>query len=466
MTARIEPDRLQYRLIITRRRGTEVLVSVQPSGCSLPRLDVLARTRLAPQLIAGANQTHHLETYCLSMNNFPPSAEHRACERYAVMEAVDYKNQAPPTTRWVSSADVASNGTLLQADQEAVRSALEELGRYVAEPERGPFARPGWIRELFGWVRNQIEPLGLRLTGRFQQLNASPTFSLIRIETTGGAVWFKATGEPNTHELPLSLALARLFPVNVPAILAVHSFWNGWLSPEVPGTSLEEITECSAWERTAEELAQLQIASTGRMSELVQCGSKDVRLSKLAELINPFQARMSELMAAQEKQCPAPLSDRELSLLGDQLREACSLLHTLGVPDTLGNIDVNPANITVSTERSIFLDWAEAYWGHPFFTLEYLLEHFRRRHLPLAWESKLKSSYARRWLSVCSAEAVSETSWVAPLVAVFAYVVAGVSWRDPERFRDQKVAGYLRSMTRRIEREARLLRERPEQCPR
>jgi hypothetical protein len=466
MTAQIEPDRLQYRLIITRRRATQVLLSAQPAGRSLPRLNVHDRARLAPQLIAGVKENYHLEAYCLSMNSFSPSVEQRSCERYAVMEALDHTSEAPPGTSWVSSATVASNGTLLPADQEGVGRALADLDRYIAQPERGPFARPGWIEELFAWVRNQLEPLALHVTGRFQQLNASPTFSLMRIETTGDAVWFKATGEPNAHELPVSLTLARLFPENVPTILGVHPSWNGWLLPELPGTSLDEVTECSAWERVTEGLAQLQIASMERKSELMQCGLNDLRLSKLAELIDPFLARMSDLMAAQEKQHPLPLTDRELFLLGNRLRGACSLLHSFGVPDALGNVDFNPANIMFSIERSIFLDWAEAYWGHPVFTLEYLLQHFRRRHLPLSWESQLKSSYARSWLSVCSAEALSETLSVAPLVAVFAYVVAGVSWRDPERFRDQRVAGYLRSMTRRIEREASLLRERLEQCPR
>jgi len=145
----------------------------------------------------------------------------------------------------------------------------------------------------------------------------------------------------------VSLALSHLFPRHVPAILGVYASWNGWLSLEVPGTSLDEITACSAWEQVATELADLQIASVGNKTELLECKCKDLRLSRLARLIDPFLGRMNELMAAQEKQSPAPMTSSEVSILGDRLRDACSLLQSLSMPDTLGHIDFNPGNIVV-----------------------------------------------------------------------------------------------------------------------
>jgi hypothetical protein len=59
---------------------------------------------------------------------------------------------------------------------------------------------------------------------------------------------------------------------------------------------------------------------------------------------------------------------------------------------------------------------------------------------------------------------ISEALLLAPLIAAFAYVVAGGGWRDQERFRNPKFAGYLRSMTRRMHREGNLLRKRSEPC--
>jgi len=82
-------------------------------------------------------------------------------------------------------------------EAKAVREALgeAELLRHGKKP--GPFGKAGWLRELFQWAEEQGDPLGIRLTGNFRQLNASPTFSLIRWKPTAIALWFKATGKPN-----------------------------------------------------------------------------------------------------------------------------------------------------------------------------------------------------------------------------------------------------------------------------
>src|ERR1700733_1921395 len=198
MPAQSEPDQAQYRLIITRRGATEILLSKQRGGCALPQLEVLARARVAEQLVSGAKEKFGLETYCLWTGILPTSEAAPRLERHAVMEAIRQQQAALPDAIWIPSIQAASNGTLLPADHMAVRSSLEDLHRHLARPDASPFTKPGWIKELFHWVQSRIEPLGLRATGDFQQLNASPGFSLMRIKTTTGAVWFKATGEPTT----------------------------------------------------------------------------------------------------------------------------------------------------------------------------------------------------------------------------------------------------------------------------
>jgi hypothetical protein len=296
-------------------------------------------------------------------------------------------------------------------------------------------------------------------------LNASPTFSLIRLETDDGALWFKATGEPNSHELSVSVLLARLFPGHVPRILGVHPSWNGWLSAEASGTALDEISDVSAWERAAEGLAELQIASIGKSAELLEAGCKDLRISKLEELIDPFLARMAEFMTAQEKPSPAPLSTSELVSLGEGLKEACSLLQSSGLPDTLGHIDCNPGNIFVSPDRCVFLDWAEGCVSNPLITFEYLREHIGRSAIeePSAVE-RLTAAYVRPWTSFYSPDDLRRALAASPLIAVFVYAIASDSWRSAESLRHPQLAGYLRSLTRRMYRETLHAAEKSELC--
>jgi hypothetical protein len=465
MCVPMQPSCPQYRLIITRRMASEILLSKKLSGSSLPVVEVPARSRVAEQLGARTKEKYCLQAYCLSTGTLPTSPQDLTLDRYAVMEVVSHDDEAPPDAIWISTEEAASNGTLLPAERTAIRSSLEDINRYMSQAGAGPFAKPGWIEELFRWVQDQIKPLGLRLSGGFRQLNASPTFSLVRLETTGAALWFKAAGYANSYELSVSLRLSRLFPTYVPAILAVHAPWKGWLSPEVPGTSLAQITDPSAWERVARDLGGLQIDSVEKSAEILECECKDLRIPRLVELIDPFFSKMNQLMSAQEKQSPAPLSECELALLGDQLRDACSLLQSLGLPDTLGHLDFNPGNIVVSPDRCVFLDWAEAYVGHPFLTFQYLLEHLRRSHpAEVSREAAVRLAYAERWHSIYPLGVIAEAMAIIPLIGVFAYAICLEGFADHGTHRDPRLGGYLRALTRRMRLEAGAYRGRREQC--
>ena len=140
-------------------------------------------------------------------------------------------------TQWISISSLSKDSFVDLSDHRAVEQSLAECNAHARRSgESGPFARLGWFRQLRRRVEEAILPLNLELNGSFRQFNASPFFSLIRLETNGPALWFKAVGEPNLREFPVTLMLARLFPKYVPPILAAWPTWNGWLTPEVDGT--------------------------------------------------------------------------------------------------------------------------------------------------------------------------------------------------------------------------------------
>ena len=131
-------------------------------------------------------------------------------------------------------------------------------------PLRVHFHALGWFSELRNWIESVVEPIGLQSMGGFRQLNASPSFSLIRFETSGPAVWFKAVGEPNQREFPITCTLSRLFPSHLPNVLATRPDWNAWLTRESEGRLLGDDQESGTWERVAAVLAELQINSCDR----------------------------------------------------------------------------------------------------------------------------------------------------------------------------------------------------------
>jgi phosphotransferase family enzyme len=336
---------------------------------------------------------------------------------------------------------------------------LRKIAGFRSGEAFGPFGRPGWIEELFSWVKHAIEPLDLRLSGGFRQLNACPTFALIRLETNGPAIWFKAVGEPNRREFQISLILSKLFPGLVPEIVATHPAWYGWLTAEFARTTLEETADARAWESSARTLAKLQIASIGKCQELLEAGCKNLTFASLQTRVDPFFEMMSELMEQQPKTPPQILDRDTLHRLAVCMHEALSDWSALNIPDTLGHLDFNPGNIVCSADRCVFLDWAEACVGPPFLTLEYLRFHLSKLESgDQSLNSAVTDSYASAWTSVLSSPIVSKAQALAPGLAVFAYAVAEQPWQDPKVRTQYGSAPFLRSLTRRMHAEIQRLR--------
>jgi hypothetical protein len=461
-----QSDHETYRAIVLGQCGDELLLVPASDGFVLPIVEIARWQRIAENLTVAMRKEWGQEVVCL----FSPDADvssgsPNGCN-YQVMESCGPVAKSSSGIEWVGITSLSAAEFADPADYMAVRRSLSECTGHSDGVALGPFARLGWFRELQGWIEEVIGPLGFHLTGKFFQLNASPSFSLVRFETSGPAVWFKAVGKPNLCEFSITIALAKLLPQYVPAILAVQREWNGWLAWEAEGTNLGETQSTQLWKAAASALAKLQIKSIGRCKTLVASGARDLRESALLKLVRPYLDAMGQLMEKQAKVPPRLLAKNELKLLGEQIEEALCVSADLQIPDSLGHLDLNPGNVIVSESQCVFLDWAEAYVGNPLFSFQYLVEHFRgMAGVDVTTESGLTSAYIEEWQSLVSPEGLEEASALAPLLAVFAYAAANEAWSDQARIQDPKVAGYLRSLTRRIHREANRLKDRSALCP-
>jgi hypothetical protein len=452
MTPPKEAAQDTYRLIITRCDSSAILVVAR--GSALPTIAVPRVVRIAGHLTAGVRAKWNLRAWCLLISSSATSGPDNSQVSCAVMETIDPPLDPPAGTRWVSLSDLRADPEGASRDAfHAVKSCFAEIAKERIDPRS--FSRPGWIEELLAWTEEQVISRGRRVTGDFRQFNASSTFSLVRMETTGPAVWFKATGRPHLHELPVTLALARLAPGCMPTVLGVHDVWNGWLTDEAPGHTLDEIEDVDAWECAARTLAELQIALIGKRVELLEAGCKDLTTQNLAARIDLFLTRIAALGLTSEDQHPSYLGNAELSFLSSRLKESCDRLRQINLPDTIGHVDFNPGNIVCCAERSIFLDWAEASVTSPLTTFEYLRESARRGQIrgPGALD-RINAAYLRPWRAVLSADHLGEALVLSPLIAVFAYALACDSCHDQPAPVSPERARYLRSLARRMYREA------------
>lgn len=454
------------RIILLRLPGgknPEVLLGLEGTDRTLPQVQIARWQRVAEYLTAAFKETCGINAVSVSSIESHPAESGSEQITYEIMEPHEpRRDEAPCDKRWVAVDSLVESGFHDPNDFQAIRRAVAQSIASSEGASCGPFARLGWFHELEHWVQEEIRPHGLHLSGRFRQLSAYPTFSLIRFETEGPAVWFKAVGAPNRREFPITVALARRFSRFLPEIIAARSEWDGWLSLETEGLLLDKCSTLEGWEAAARNLAELQIQSLGRSVSLLDLGAHDLRTRALAEMAEPFFCAMLEATERQTNLTHA-LSREQLCCLSARVQRALAVLENTGFSATLGHLDINPGNIIHSPSGCVFLDWAEAFVGHPFLTFEYLLEHFRRvfgQDQP--GEVQLIAHYSPPWCSLVCESDIRRALEVAPLLAVFGCAAGNRLWM--EQGRPSCADGYLLSLTRRMERESRALPEERVPC--
>jgi len=454
-----------WRILLSRKHGSETLLLARGAGFFLPEVTIPRYQQTAKHVNAEMKRRWNLEVISLFSPQFDTDATDVSRFPYYAVEST-HPNARPPTGMyWVPVSELTDASFSDACDFKAIRKFARDCNGGLRDGSAGPFGKPGWFHEVSAWVGNEIRLLDLRLNGRFQQFNAAPAFSLVRFETNGVAVWFKAVGEPNIREFPITLALAQLIPSYVPRLIASRPEWNAWLAREAEGSELFATADVTLWEMAAAAFASAQRESAPNAERLLAVGARDVRVGSLQQLVDPFFQASSEAMARQIKTTPACLKESELQTLKLEVKCALRELEVTHFPDACGHLDLNPRNIIVAPGKCTFLDWAEACVGHPVLSCEYLLEHFRRT-FPEDRDGALRLTerYVASWASLLPSCNVYAAFTVAPLLAVFTYAVTCIDWRDPRTLAQPAKAGYLRSLTRRMKHEADRLAGKKDRC--
>jgi Phosphotransferase enzyme family len=447
-----------WRILLPRRDYSEILLSTRATSFFLPEVTIPRGRRTTEHVNAEMKRRWNLEVISLFSPQFAPDAFDLSRFRYYAVESLDSNARPPDGARWTPVSALTDTSFADAHDFEAIRQFLLNCKGGLLDSSTGPFGKPGWFPEVLQWVQEEIRAFDLRLNGRFQQFSSAPAFSLIRFETNEMAIWFKAVGEPNLREFPITLELARVIPSYVPRLMASRPEWNAWLAREAEGSELFGTEDTALWETAARALAGAQMESAPMVEGLLALGAHDARVASLLQLVDPFFRASSEAMARQTKAAPPSLKESELQSLKAEVKQALGALESTHFPDTCGHLDLNPQNIVAAPGKCTFLDWAEACVAHPVLSYEYLREHFRRAFPGNnGGRMRLTESYVASWASSLPLDAIDAALAVAPLLAVFTYAVTCTDWRDLQSLAQPSKAAYLRSLTRRMKQEAQWL---------
>lgn len=447
----ISPPLLETkRVILVCPSRNEFLLERRPEGVCVPEISVPVGQRISAHLNAAAGSRWDLRV--ISIGEVAPkklAPLDRA--KYEILEVLERPERLPAglTSLCASAATIALLGR--SEDREVLESISAHPESLPLCGRTGPFSHLGWFEEAKAWVEETLSNSGQRLTGRFRQLTAGASFSLLRFEIHGDAVWFKAVGERNVREYTVTSQLAAVAPQFTPEILACRRDWHAWLAREAPGSPLSPSDDARKWQAAARQFAELQIASLPRTEMLLSAGAQDVRIPFLRSQMAHFFETLEHLMRRQTKTQPAPLAPAEIRTMQQSVSGLLARWEELGIPDALGHLDLNPGNVLMSGNRCTFLDWAEAAVGPPFLTLQYFLEYVAQLFSrPGEVRQAIFAAHLEPWKAVVPEAELDVAIRLLPAIAVFAYTAAAIAGRDLPFLEQPKVAASVRSMGRRL----------------
>ena len=254
----------------------------------------------------------------------------------------------------------------------------DPLADWLAQQTRGeqaasrpPWQRPGWFDRAVHWIDFQLDRMNVQRTGSVAQHRALSTAgTVLRIPTSGGGLFFKASYTRPPPEVALTRFLSEKWPDYVSEVLVGDEERNWMLMPNHAEGSL------AAWsvadhERVARTLGKIQCEGVALVDELMRLECEDLGLRRLKSFLLSIGGRDTPQFLAN-----GGLSDSEraeLAALAPRLVDLCDRLAEYGLPDTLVHPDVRFGNIFVHANSVRFIDWSNTHIGHPFFSLMKIL---------------------------------------------------------------------------------------------
>lgn len=264
------------------------------------------------------------------------------------------------------------------------------------------WTQPGWIEQASAWIHAELERQGLAASGPIEQPHVRSWSTVLRVPTSVGVLFFKATAPMLAHEPALTQALARWRPDCMPEILAVDTE-RRWMLLRDSGESLRSRIQAEQdtgrWHAVLPLYADMQIELAGRAPDLLALGALDRRLATLA---GQYEQLLDDTDAMLIGQTDGLTSEeyQQLRALTPRFAELCERLAGYSVPETLHHDDFHDGNIYVRDDRYTFADWGESCVAHPFYTLVVTL---RSTAYQQGWAedapelARLRDSYLAPW---------------------------------------------------------------------
>jgi len=233
---------------------------------------------------------------------------------------------------------------------------------------------PNWQKQSRAWIRTEASRHSIQLTGEIEQPHAYAWSTVMRVTSSEGRLFFKATAPETVYEAALTQKLAGWYPDSMPELIAVD-VGDGWMLMRDGGqplrASIRPTQDIKPWERVNRRYAELQIGLAEHVPEILALGIPDHRLAALPRLFSQFVAEKDCLMIDQEKGLTSAEYE-QLHGLMPRFEQMCNGLAAFGIPESLNHGDFHDGNVLLKDGRITFFDWGDANVTHPFVSLRTL----------------------------------------------------------------------------------------------
>ena len=327
---------------------------------------------------------------------------------------------------------------------------------------------PAWRAEALAWVEATLAGLGRSVVGEVEHPHVRPWSTAMRVPTSGGVVWFKASGPGPAHEGPL-LEVFRVFGVaHVLLPLAVHPD-RPWILFEDGGPTMRATRpdgtgdhDLVAWDRILAEYAALQRSLEGEaaVAAMLAAGTPDVRPERLPEALERLlEAGEWWALILPEEREAADAARTRLRASVAAIRAAADDLARAGIAASIQHDDLHGGNILVGPAGDRIFDWGDAAVAHPFGTLTTTFNSIAHKTgLDLGDPAfvRLRDVYLEAWTDVLPLAALTEISALARDLACIGKALAwerafiGLEPAEMGDFGDS-VAGWLVELADRLD---------------
>ncbi len=230
---------------------------------------------------------------------------------------------------------------------------------------------PNWQRQAHDWIQAEARRQSIGITGEIEQPHAYAWSTVMRIPSTEGTLFFKATAAETVYESALTEKLVLWYPDCMPELIAVDTA-RGWMLMRDSGEQLRAFIrpaqDIRPWEPVITRYAEIQMGLADHVSEILALGIPDYRLAALPDLYVQLLADEASLMIDQEKGLTSG-EFQQVRTLAPRFNHICADLTAFGIPESLNHGDFHDGNVLINNGRITFFDWGDASVTHPFVSL-------------------------------------------------------------------------------------------------